>query len=101
VLHALVQSVTSRPAIVQPAGVFAVPSAEVMTMAHALTYRVSSTFAGDARIHASTHTAALNRYIADVENGGRSYPEESMIRVAHGRDCRDYVCVDGFFEREC
>lgn len=64
-------------------------------------FTVESTFAPRATIHAPSHSAALERYVEALENSGRSYPEESAISIRRGAgDWRNYVCVDGFFERD-
>ncbi|AZO29372.1 hypothetical protein [Mesorhizobium sp. M1B.F.Ca.ET.045.04.1.1] len=65
-------------------------------------YQVQSTFAPSATVQAATHGAALDRYLVEHENRtGWSYPEESAISVRRGAAAwRNYVCVDGFFERD-
>lgn len=65
-------------------------------------FQVQSTFAPDSSIHAATHSAALELYLVEHENRtGWSHPEESAISVRRGAAAwRNYVCVDGFFERD-
>lgn len=65
-------------------------------------FHVQSTFAPNATVAAATHGAALERYLVEHENRtGWSFPSEAAISVRRGAAAwRNYVCVDGFFERD-
>lgn len=68
-------------------------------------FRVESSFGKGRTVRADSHSQARETYIQEHEaDTGFSYPEESLISVercgpAKHRDYREYVCVDGFFER--
>lgn len=65
-------------------------------------YNVSSTFCQEKIIRASSEARAVGKYVEQYEDSGRSYPEESAIKVVQVRSktATLFVCVDGHFERE-
>ncbi|MGB3833756.1 MAG: hypothetical protein WA975_18045 [Mesorhizobium sp.] len=69
-----------------------------------MNFRVESSFSkGRTMTGYRTHMQALGAYTEQAEaETGWSYPEEAIVEVSlcgRKRDVRQYVVVDGFFER--